>query len=124
MAFDLHPILNAGQEPSPGLWYAVSPEDSAGGAPVARVGACANFEQLVGGAEKGRVLLSAGATPEGSYSDLHQLTISRGEQRLCLCMHIVVSLFTRKLYSTHHVHVWHLLAFAHTSSYLRTQTIL
>lgn len=73
MAFELHPILGPGQHPATGIWYAVSPEDCKDDSPPAKVGACA-----VGGAEKGSVLLSAGATPDGPYSDLYQLTISEG----------------------------------------------
>ncbi|XP_064398745.1 rab9 effector protein with kelch motifs-like isoform X2 [Halichondria panicea] len=77
MAFDLHPILSPGQPPTLGLWYAISPEDCGGPSPAAKVGACANFELIEGGAAGGRVLLSAGATPEGPYSDLHQLIIRK-----------------------------------------------
>ncbi len=79
MAFDLHPILSPGQQPTLGLWYAISPEDC-GSSPAAKVGACANFELIEheGGAAGGRVLLSAGATPDGPYSDLHQLSIRKG----------------------------------------------
>ncbi len=86
MAFDLHPILSPGQPPTLGLWYAISPEDCGGPSPAAKVGACANFELIEGGAAGGRVLLSAGATPEGPYSDLHQLIIRKGKvcpERCC-----------------------------------------
>ncbi len=77
MAFDLHPILSPGQKPTLGLWYAVSPEYCEGALPAAKVGACANFQPIGDGT--GRILLSAGATPEGPYSDLHQLVFSRGK---------------------------------------------
>lgn len=70
MAFDLHPILDKDVSPRPGLWYAVAPQD----APPARVGATAIQSRDVGAA-----FLCAGATLEGSFSDLHELKISTGE---------------------------------------------
>lgn len=70
MAFDLHPILDKGVSPRPGLWYAVAPEK----APAARVGATA-----IQSRESGAAFLSAGATLDGSFSDLHELKISSGE---------------------------------------------
>ena len=78
--FDVHPILDPGHPPAKNTWYAIAPEgqlpgDSAG--PCPRVGACANFLQQRGGV--GRVLLSAGATPDGPFSDLHQLILEEGE---------------------------------------------
>ena len=81
MAFDLHPILDAGQAPKPGLWYAVAPEQSGEALPKAKVGSCASFDSFGGGAESasGRVLISAGATPDEAFSELHQLTFSNGE---------------------------------------------
>ena len=72
--FEVHPILEAGQTPREGLWYVVSPEDRSE-CPSARVGACANF---VSGKSGGKIFLSAGATPEGPYSDLHELRIGKG----------------------------------------------
>ena len=72
--FELHPILEAGQAPRDGLWYVISPEDGSQ-VPSARVGACVNFLNTDSG---GKILLSAGATPEGPYSDLHELRIGTG----------------------------------------------
>ncbi len=76
MAFSLHPILEAGQAPRAGVWYAISPED-ASGSPSARVGACANFFRQAGGGG-GAVLVSAGATPEGPLAELHELKFGAG----------------------------------------------
>ena len=82
MSFDVHPILEPGQRPSKGVWYAVAPEGgraasgSQDSGPCPRVGAGANFLQA--GEVAGRVLLSAGATPEGPYSDLYQLLLQKG----------------------------------------------
>ncbi len=77
MAFNLHPILSPGQQPTLGLWYAVSPEDPEAVLPSAKVGACANFQEIDCG--RGRIILSAGATPSGPFSELHQLIISQGK---------------------------------------------
>lgn len=87
MSFDVHPILEPGQLPTRATWYAIAPEDtesrgsegSASGAPgpSPRVGVCANYFQLRRGT--GAVLVSAGANPEGPYSDLYQLTLKKGE---------------------------------------------
>lgn len=74
-SFDLHPILDAGQAPRPGVWYALSPEGESE-APCARVGACASF---LPGENGGRVVLTCGATPEGPFSDMYQLTLSTGD---------------------------------------------
>ena len=107
MSFQLHPILDAGQPVQPGTWYAVSPEDESAAAvereevsaaaaapcraqdhrppcaqrqrvpgPGSRVGACASFLADEGG-EGGKVVLTAGATPEGPLSDVHELCISK-----------------------------------------------
>ena len=80
MAFDFHPILDAGDNPRPNQWYVVSPEGSGScSAPCQRVGACANFvtdDSERGGG--GRVLISAGAAPEGLCSDIHELLITKG----------------------------------------------
>ena len=75
MAFEFHPILEAGESVRPGQWYVVSPEGST--APCQRVGACANYVKASEG-EGGRVLISAGAAPEGLLSDVHQLLITKG----------------------------------------------
>lgn len=79
MAFDLHPILDAGQLPKQGLWYAVAPEQSRETLPKAKVGSCASFDSFGGGAETGRVLISAGATPDRAFPELHQLVVSNGK---------------------------------------------
>lgn len=80
MSFDVHPILEPGQSPTRRVWYAIAPEgdqpDSQTG-PSPRVGANANFLQV--GERMGKVLLSAGANPDGPYSDLYQLTLQKGE---------------------------------------------
>ena len=74
-SFDLHSILDAGQTPRPGVWYALSPEGESE-APCARVGTCASF---LPGENGGRVVLTCGATPEGPFSDMYQLTLSTGD---------------------------------------------
>ena len=71
MSFDVHPILEPGQSPKIGIWYALSPE-SEDATPSARVGACANFTAT---AEGGNLILSGGATPEGPYADLYKLEL-------------------------------------------------
>ncbi len=75
MAFTLHPILEVGQAPKAGVWYAISPEDATE-SPTARVGACATFIRGEGG---GAVVISAGATPEGPLSDLYELRFCKGK---------------------------------------------
>ena len=75
-SFDLHPILDAGQAPRPGIWYTISPEDNTE-APCPRVGACASF---LSGENGGKVVLTCGATPEGPFSDIRQLTLRTGTQ--------------------------------------------
>lgn len=67
MSFDLHPVLEAGDAPQSEVWYALSPNDTTG--PGARVGSCA----VTLTARKCVVMLSGGATPEGSLSDLYVL---------------------------------------------------
>ena len=86
MSFDVHPILDAGHTPAKDTWYAIAPEGSASSGissgsngPCPRVGACANFYQLGDLEEIGTVCISAGATPEGPYSDLHQLVFKKGQ---------------------------------------------
>ena len=74
MAFTLHPILGPEQPPRPGVWYVLSPEDSSQ-CPSSRVGACANF---LPGEDGGKVLISAGATPEGPLAGVYELSIGRG----------------------------------------------
>lgn len=74
MSLDLHPILDAGIRPKKNLWYAVAPEGSKG--PTPRVGASANFIKV--GKDVGKVLLSAGATPDGPYEDVYQLSFRKG----------------------------------------------
>lgn len=90
MSFDVHPILEPGQRPTRGVWYAISAE---GGQPVVsegaglaetvasdpcpRVGANANYFQA--GELVGKVLITAGATPDGPFSDVHQLSIRKGD---------------------------------------------
>jgi hypothetical protein len=79
MAFNFHPILEAGDSPRPNQWYVVSPEDSDSyPGPCQRVGACANFVADEMDGRNGRVLISAGAAPEGLCSDIHELLISKG----------------------------------------------
>lgn len=80
MSFDVHPILEPGQSPSRGIWYAIAPEGGQPVGPSPRVGANANFIQI--GERVGKVLLSAGATPEGPYSDLYQLTLKKGRDSI------------------------------------------
>lgn len=78
MAFDFHPIVQAGDPLRPGLWYAVSPEGpDSFSAPCQRVGACANYVKSEVG-DGGRVFISAGAAPEGLCSDLHELLLTKG----------------------------------------------
>lgn len=89
MSFDVHPILDPGQRPAKGVWYAVAPEGgqptsenagyaaAAAAGPCPRVGANANYLQVE--EHVGMVLVSGGATPEGPFSDLHQLSIRKGE---------------------------------------------
>ena len=76
MSFEVHPILEPGHLPAAGAWYALSPEGSRAQAPPPKVGACANF--LRRGDDAGSVVVSAGATPEGPYADLHQLSLQKG----------------------------------------------
>ena len=73
MSLEVHPILDAGVSPKPGMWYAVSPE---GGhePPSARVGASAM--EVVGA---GTIWLCGGATLDGAFSDLFELKITSGE---------------------------------------------
>lgn len=73
MSLEVHPILDAGMSPKPGMWYAVSPE---GGEepPSPRVGAGAM--EVAG---PGIVWLCGGATLQGSYSDLFELKFTSGE---------------------------------------------
>lgn len=52
------------------MWYAVAPD---GAAPTARVGATA-----IQAGEDGSVFVCAGASPEGSFSDLHLLNVDSG----------------------------------------------
>ena len=94
MAFDFHPILEAGDTLRPNQWYVVSPEGSdSSSAPCQRVGACANFVAGVNGEGCGKVLLSAGAAPEGLCSDLHELIITKGTANiLCLMLSTIRSL--------------------------------
>jgi len=73
MAFELHPILSAGQRPREGVWYAIAPEN--GSSPGARVGASASHSCA-------GVWLSAGATSDGPFSDLYQLKLSAGEPEM------------------------------------------
>lgn len=72
MSFELHPILEAGDAPQSGVWYALSPTDTSGPGP--RVGGCA----ITLTARKCVVVLSGGATPEGSLSDLYLLDTRKG----------------------------------------------
>ena len=76
MAFSVHPVLDVGETLSQSVWYAVSPENDSSD-PSARVGACANhmFED----SERSRVMVTAGATPEGPFSDAHELCINKGD---------------------------------------------
>ena len=72
MTFELHPVLEAGDAPQSGVWYALSANDATG--PSARVGGCA----ITLTARKCVVLLSGGATPEGPFSDLYLLDTRKG----------------------------------------------
>ncbi len=84
MSFDIHPILDAGHLPLKSTWYAIRPEGEGEGdagetnlsGPCPRLGACADFIQEGEGC--GSVLVSAGATPDGPYSDLHKLSFKKG----------------------------------------------
>lgn len=80
MSFDVHPILDPGHFPTRNTWYAIAPDGVAQSeGPCPRVGTCANFIQSAKGV--GKVLLSAGATPEGPFTDLHQLTFEKSETK-------------------------------------------
>lgn len=79
MAINLHPILEADQVPKPGLWYALAPDQDEDSTPKANIGCCANFEQFVGGAKGGRVLLSCGSDPESVFSELYQFNFGKGK---------------------------------------------
>ena len=86
MSFDVHPILEAGDKPLKGTWYAIAAEgrDQAASAancgPCPRVGAGANFipPSEGGGEGAGKIVISAGANLEGPFSDLHQLILKPG----------------------------------------------
>ena len=91
MSFDVHPILDAGNVPKKGIWYVITPEGdrseletredsnfSPSAGPCPRVGACANFFQSEEDSY-GSVLVSAGANPDGPYSDLHKLSFKTGD---------------------------------------------
>ena len=78
MALDFHPILEAGVSIRPGQWYVVSPEDSdSSQTPCERVGACASYVKAEEG-DRGKVIISAGAAPQGLCCDLHELLITKG----------------------------------------------
>lgn len=76
MSFEVHPILDAGERPSAGIWYAVAPESTGEendrGGPCPRVGPSAS-SYAKESESYSAVLVSAGATLNGPYSDLHQL---------------------------------------------------
>ena len=98
MAFDFHPILEAGDSPRPNQWYVISPEGSDScSAPCQRVGACANFVEGENERGGGRVLISAGAAPEGLCSNIHELLITKGADQpfkiICMCAIIRLRLF-------------------------------
>lgn len=97
MSFEVNPILEPGQKPEKRTWYAIADESPSSSScdqqdrrasPGPRVGSCANYylpappssvgAREAAGETAGRVLLSAGATPEGPYSDLYQLSIGNG----------------------------------------------
>lgn len=78
MSFDVHPILDAGDHPSAGIWYAVAPESTGQESedvkgPCPRVGSSAS-SYVRESQGRSAVLVSAGATLDGPYSDLHQLS--------------------------------------------------
>ena len=80
MSFDVHPILEAGEFPTKGVWYAISPESTgeSGGGPSGKVGASAcSFSRESEGSRS--VLVFAGATLEGPYAELHQLSFKQRE---------------------------------------------
>ena len=82
MAFDFHPIYESGDTLRSGQWYVVSPEGSEHSpAPCQRVGACANYVKTESDAN-GRVLISAGAAPDGLCSDLYELLLTNGIDEL------------------------------------------
>ena len=82
MDFDFHPVLEAGESIRPGQWYILSPENlDFSKAPCQRVGACASYVKAEGG-DGGKVIISAGAAPQGLCCDLHELLITKGMAEL------------------------------------------
>ena len=82
MDFDFHPVLEAGESIRPGQWYVLSPENlDFSKAPCHRVGACASYVKAEG-ADGGKVIISAGAAPQGLCCDLHELLITKGMAEL------------------------------------------
>jgi len=80
MSFDVHPILEAGDRPSKGVWYAISPETKkdCNGGPDGRVGASAcSYTRESGGYSA--VWVCAGATLEGPLAEVHQLKFTPSE---------------------------------------------
>ena len=92
MSFDVHPILEPGQRPAQGVWYAISVEggqpaskdaETTVSGPSPRVGSNANYFQ--DGGQVGKVLITGGATPDGPFSEVHQLSMRKGEDlEICL----------------------------------------
>ena len=83
MSLNIHPILNSGDRPSKGIWYAIAPESSTEEekgreGPCPRVGSSAS-SYVKESEYYSTVLVSAGATFNGPYSDLHQLCFSTSE---------------------------------------------
>ncbi len=75
-AFEIHPILEAGERPTRRIWYAISPEQTGENVPSGKVGPSASsFRRYSEGTS--HVLVSAGATWEGPLGDLHQLTFTK-----------------------------------------------
>ena len=92
MSFDFHPILEAGDSIRRGQWYVVSPEGpKSSQAPCQRVGACANYVKSEDGG--GKILISAGAAPQGLCCDLHQLLITKGIVEIVSDVSIIINAF-------------------------------
>ena len=80
MSFDIHPILEPGDRPAKGVWYAISPEpgENCSAGPDGRVGASASSYARESGGYSA-VWVSAGATLEGPLAELHQLKFAQSE---------------------------------------------
>lgn len=72
---EILPILEAKNSPKPNLWYALSP---AGEGPCIRVGhTCTYFAEGQERNQQGRVMVIGGANPDGSFADVHVLSLDK-----------------------------------------------